>query len=114
MNRGMAEDVFRTEDLSELLAGEAVQSVVAEVSGLAAGRSPRNRDELYELIRAHGSLEIAALFDRSAECREFLNELESERRMVRARLPEEGREIVFAKEDAELFLGAYPNLELSD
>jgi ATP-dependent Lhr-like helicase len=114
MNRGMAEDVFRTEDLSEMLAVEAVQSVVAEVSGLAAGRSPRNRDELYELVRAHGFLEMAALFERGAECREFLNELESERRIVRTRLPEEPREIVFAKEDAGLFAGAYPNLEFSD
>jgi ATP-dependent helicase Lhr and Lhr-like helicase len=111
MNRGMAEDVFRKEDLSEMLAAEAVESVVAEVSGLATGRSPRNRDELYELIRAHGSLEIAALFERSAECRGFLNELESEARIVCARLPEGPREIVLAKEDEGLFVGAYPNIE---
>src|SRR5271157_2175519 len=56
MNRGMAEDVFRKEDLSDLLSAEAVDSVVAEVSGRAAGRKPRSRDELFELIRAHGSM----------------------------------------------------------
>ena len=56
MNRGMAEDVFRSEDLSEMLATEAVDTVVAEVSGRAVGRKPRDADELYELIRAHGSL----------------------------------------------------------
>ncbi len=35
MNRGMAEDVFRKEDLSDLLSAEAVDSVVAEVTGRA-------------------------------------------------------------------------------
>ena len=39
MNRGMAEDVFRNEDLSEMLAAEAVDSVVAEVTGRAAAAS---------------------------------------------------------------------------
>ena len=59
INRAMAEDVLRTEDLSAMLAADAVESVEAEVSGRAMARRARDRDELYELIRAHGALATA-------------------------------------------------------
>src|SRR5258708_30751910 len=58
MNRGMAEDVFRKEDLSDLLASDAVDSVVAEVTGRATGRKPRCRDELYEFAKAQRPLPL--------------------------------------------------------
>src|SRR5271166_2059984 len=87
MNRGMAEDVFRKEDLSELLSAEAVDAVVAEATGRAAGRRPRSRDELYELIRAHGSMTQAEVEERAGEdARAMIAELDAERRLARVSL----------------------------
>src|SRR5260221_9801741 len=84
MNRGMAEDVFRKEDLSDLLSADAVESVVAEVTGRAVGRKPRSRDELYELIRSHGSLTYAEVEERAGEgARPMIAELDAEGRLAR-------------------------------
>src|SRR3984957_13594776 len=79
MNRGMAEDVFRKEDLSALFEGKAVEGGVAEGPGRAAGRKPRSRDELFELIKAHGSLTLAEIEERAGEsARAMLTELDAE------------------------------------
>ncbi len=84
MNRGMAEDVFRKEDLSDLLSADAVESVVAEVTGRAAGRKPRSRDELFELIKAHGSLTLSEIEERVDEgARAMITELDAEGRLAR-------------------------------
>src|SRR5580658_5212384 len=108
MNRGMAEDVFRKEDLSDLLSAEAVESVVAEVSGRAAGRRPRSRDELFELIRAHGSMTQSEVEDRVGESvRTMLTELDAERRIARVTLGGELTERISASEDQALFAAAY-------
>src|SRR5271156_2055468 len=108
MNRGMAEDVFRKEDLSDLLSTEAVESVVAEVSGRAAGRRPRSRDELFELIRAHGSMTQGEVEDRVGEAaRTMLTELDAERRIARVTLGGELIERIIASEDQALFAAAY-------
>ncbi len=106
----MAEDVFRKEDLSDLLSAEAVESVVAEVTGRAPGRRPRSRDELYELIRAHGSLTQAEVEERAGEGgRAMLAELEAERRIARVNLGSiESAERVIASEDKAVFAAAYP------
>ncbi|MGD0671841.1 MAG: DEAD/DEAH box helicase [Candidatus Binatus sp.] len=113
MNRGLAEDVFRKEDLSELLAAEAVESVVAEVTGLAAGRRPRSRDELYELIRAHGSLTQAEIEQRAgAGCRAMIAELDAERRIARVNLSSESPERIIASEDKGIFAAAYPTASI--
>jgi len=115
MNRGMAEDVFRNEDLSEMLAAEAVEAVVAEVTGRTQGRRPRDRDELYELIRAHGSLSLAEVLDRTGESgAELLKQLEAEARVIRAQRAGEPWEILIAQEDAPIFAGAYPDIEFRD
>ena len=108
MNRGMAEDVFRKEDLSELLSAEAVDSVVAEVTGRAAGRRSRSRDELYELIRAHGSMTPAEVEERAGEAgRAMVAELDAERRLARVSLSGESIERIIAGEDQALFASAY-------
>ena len=108
MNRGMAEDVFRKEDLSDLLSAEAVESVVAEVSGRAAGRRPRSRDELFELIRAHGSMTQSEVEERVGEsARTMLTELDAERRIARVTLGGELIERIIASEDQALFAAAY-------
>ncbi|MGA8643665.1 DNA glycosylase AlkZ-like family protein [Candidatus Binatus sp.] len=108
MNRGMAEDVFRKEDLSDLLSADAVESVVAEVTGRAAGRKPRSRDELFELIRAHGSLTLPDVEERLGEAAHaMITELDAEGRIARASLNGESPERIIASEDKPLFDAAY-------
>jgi ATP-dependent Lhr-like helicase len=108
MNRGMAEDVFSKEDLSDLLSLEAVDSVVAEVTGRAAGRKPRSRDELYELIKAHGSLTLAEVEERVGEtARAMLAELDAEHRIARVAASLDSVERIIAAEDKEIFAAAY-------
>ena len=108
MNRGMAEDVFRKEDLSDLLSAEAVDAVVAEVTGRTAGRKPRSRDESYELIRAHGSLTLAEVEERVGEgARAMLAELDTEGRIARVSLAGESVERIIVSEDKQIFAAAY-------
>jgi ATP-dependent Lhr-like helicase len=114
MNRGMAEDVFRKEDLSELLAAEVVDQVAAEVTGLAPGRRARDADELYELIRAHGALAPGGITDRVAgDGQSMLAALESSRRIIRILLQGPAPEMLIATEDAALFHAAYPDAAIS-
>ncbi|HVB78556.1 MAG TPA: DEAD/DEAH box helicase [Candidatus Binataceae bacterium] len=109
LNRAMAEDVLRTEDLSTMLAADAVEAVEAEVSGRALARRARDRDELYELIRAHGALGTGALEERVAgEASAMLSALEREGRVLRARLCSGAPEMLIASEDVALFTAAYP------
>ena len=109
LNRAMAEDVLRTEDLSAMLAADAVESVEAEVSGRAMARRARDRDELYELIRAHGALASGALEERVAgEAHTMLDALEREGRVTRAHLSPGAPEMLIASEDAAIFAAAYP------
>ena len=85
MNRGMAEDVFRKEDLSDLLSAEAVESVVAEVIG------PRRRPQAAlarRAVRIDSRPRLAdARRDRRARRRDaartMLTELDAERRIAR-------------------------------
>ncbi len=108
MNRGMAEDVFRKEDLSDLLSAEAVDSVVAEMTGRAPGRKLRSRDELYELIRAHGSMTQAEVEERAGEgARAMIAELHAEQRIARISLSADSPERIFAAEDRGIFAAAY-------
>ncbi|HZO80148.1 MAG TPA: DEAD/DEAH box helicase [Candidatus Binataceae bacterium] len=108
LNRAMAEDVLRTEDLSTMLAADAVESVTAEVSGCAIARRARDRDELYQLIRAHGALRPSQLAERTAgDWQAMLAELEREGRVVRTRVAAGALEAVVASEDATLFAAAY-------
>ncbi len=115
MNRGMAEDVFRKEDLSEMLASDAVDSVVAEVTGRAPGRRPRSRDELYELIRAHGSMTQVDVEERVGEnWRAMLSELDREDRISRINFGADtgAAERIILAEDAPLFAAAYPDAKI--
>ena len=113
MNRGMAEDVFRKEDLSELLSAEAVESVAAEADGTAMNRRARDADELYESIRSHGALAPAALEDRvRGDWRAMLAALEANGRVIRARLAPDAAELLLliVAEDRALFAAAYPEI----
>ena len=110
LNRAMAEDVLRTEDLSAMLAADAVESVEAEVSGRAMARRARDRDELYQMIRAHGALATSVLEERVAgEANAMLSALEGEGRVVRVRFSSGAAEMLIAGEDVALFGAAYPD-----
>src|SRR5579885_927903 len=61
MNRALAEEVMRSEDLSTMLAADAIASVEAEVGGRAPARRARDAEELLETIRRHGALRIDEL-----------------------------------------------------
>jgi ATP-dependent Lhr-like helicase len=111
LNRAMAEDVLRTEDLSAMLAADAVEGVEAEVSGRAMARRARDRDELYQLVRTHGALATGGLEERvTGEANPMLSVLEREGRVVRARFSSGAPEMLIASEDAALFAAAYPDV----
>ncbi len=116
MNRGMAEDVFRKEDLSDLLAADAVETVVAEVTGRTPGRKPRSCDELMELIRAHGAMTHSEIEECGGEnWRTMLAELDAEDRIAAINLNNlnnEARPRIIASEDRALFSAAYPSAEI--
>jgi ATP-dependent Lhr-like helicase len=110
MNRAMAEDVFRSEDLAAMLSLEAVERAVAEVQGRTPSTCPRDADELYELIRTHGSLAPATLDDRGGETvHSMAAALCESGRVVRARLASAIPKALVAAEDATLFAAAYPD-----
>lgn len=110
MNRAMAEDVFRDEDLSAMISAEAVDRVAAEIGGSADSSRPRNSDELYELVRAHGSIRGAAL-DRQidVETSALAIALERAGRFMRIRVAPDSPESFIVAEDAPMFSAAYPD-----
>jgi ATP-dependent Lhr-like helicase len=111
MNRAMAEDVFRTEDLGDLLSAQAIEKVVAEIDGRAMNSRARNPDELYEMIRAHGFIAMDAMGDRcAADPTALFSELRQENRVAEIRLAPAAREAVIARKDAALFATVYPGL----
>ena len=118
MNRAMAEDVFRTEDLAAMLAEDAVKAVESEVAGTAPGYRPRNCDELFETLRAHGTLSAAGLEQRVGEnARGLLAELECDNRIAKlirhdpeSHLPAES---FIAVADAAIFAAAYPQARIA-
>ncbi|MGH7905143.1 MAG: Lhr family helicase, partial [Candidatus Binataceae bacterium] len=109
MNRAMSEDVLRTEDLSEMLARDAIAAVEMEVSGRASSRRARNRDELLEIVRAHGVIERDGVAERSSgDSAAIIGELFRENRIVAGRLTPASALSVIASEDFALFAAAYP------
>jgi ATP-dependent Lhr-like helicase len=109
MNRAMAEDVFRDEDLSAMISAEAVERVAAGIGGCAEGSRPRNGDELYELVRSHGALPIAALERQiGGETPALARALERAGRLLRIRIAPDSPESLIVFEDARRFSGAYP------
>jgi ATP-dependent helicase Lhr and Lhr-like helicase len=122
MNRAMAEDVFRNENLAELLSAEAVEQVTDEIQGQATSTRARNCDELYELIRAHGSLPCVAITQRTAtDGAALLAELEDQKRVCRISLSPvdlsfqvgDSVQVAVAVEDLPLFSTAYPELKIA-
>jgi ATP-dependent Lhr-like helicase len=110
MNRAMAEDVFRDEDLSAMISTEAVERVAADLGGYSEGARPRNADELHELVRAHGAMRVATVERLSGgEASALALGLERAGRLMRVRVTSDAPESVIVAEDAALFVAAYPN-----
>jgi ATP-dependent Lhr-like helicase len=113
MNRAMAEDVFRTEDLAQMLSQEAVDRVAAEIGGRAPSSRARNADELYELIRAHGSLRPSGLTERvNGDSAALMTALSASGRIVTARVAADAAEVLLAAEDLALFAAAYTGFQV--
>jgi len=114
MNRAMAEDVFRDEDLSAMISADAVDRVAADIGGYSDGARPRNADELYELARTHGAIRSAAL-ERAigGEVSALAVELERGGRLIRIRVAPDAPESFIVAEDAALFSAAYPEADLT-
>ncbi len=109
MNRALAEEVFRADDLSGMIAAEAIARVGAELDGTAAGYRPRNSDELHELIRERGAIatpELRALGDAVLK---LADQLEQSGRVLRMRRTPGGLAMLLAAEDAALYAAAYPD-----
>jgi ATP-dependent Lhr-like helicase len=114
MNRAMAEEVMRTEDLSAMLASDAIAAVEAEVGGRSTSRRARDPEELLELIRRHGSLSSDDLDGRVAgDASATLARLEADGRIVRTRRASGNPDGVIAADDAALFAAAFPSLQFS-
>ena len=110
MNRAMAEDVFRDEDLSAMISTEAVERVAADLAGYSDGARPRSADELHELVRAHGTMRVATLERLSGgEASALALGLEQAGRLMRVQVASEAPESVIVAEDAALFAAAYPD-----
>ncbi len=113
MNRSMAEDVLRSEDLSGMLARDAIARVEAEASGTAPARKARDADELYELLKAHGALDADEIGARVAgDGAGLIRALATGSRIAPMRLVHRRREVWIAAEDAALFCAAYAQAEL--
>ena len=115
MNRGMAEDVLRSEDLSEMLSREAIEGVIAEITSTAPNRRARTPDELCEIIRTHGGLSIDDVAERvRGDGDAMLDELRREGRIVALRPTSIAPELLVTFEDAPFYMSAYPEASLSD
>jgi ATP-dependent helicase Lhr and Lhr-like helicase len=114
MNRAMAEDVFRSEDLAEVLSAEAVERVAAEVDGRAPSSRARDADELCELIRTHGALPCAHIDDHVAgDAAPMLASLVSQGRLHALCLAPSAPDILITTDDRALFAAAYPAAAIS-
>jgi ATP-dependent helicase Lhr and Lhr-like helicase len=110
MNRAMAEEVFREEDLSTMISADAVARVAAEIGGYASGSCPRDGDELYELIRSHGAIRVGALEGQiGGEAAALALALEGAGRLIRIRVASMSPECFITAEDAPRFAAAYPD-----
>jgi len=114
MNREMAAEVLREDDLSALLSADAAARVAAELGGSLPGSRPRTGDELYELIHAHGALAVAAIArPAGAQADALAGRLEREGRIVRARVAPAMPEVYIAAEDLALYAVAYPDARIA-
>ncbi|HYA36583.1 MAG TPA: crosslink repair DNA glycosylase YcaQ family protein, partial [Candidatus Binataceae bacterium] len=115
MNHAMAEDVLRSEDLSEMLSRDAIEEVVADAQARAANRRARNPEEVLELIRNHGALDENEIGERTrGDAGAMLASLIQAKRIIRACRAPGAPEMFIAAEDADIFVAAYPDVAIDD
>ena len=108
MNRAVAAEVLRTEDVGEMLLPAALEQVAAEAGHLAAGCQARDRDELHEMIRAHGALDRAELGPRvTGDASVMVAALLAAGRLIERSLRHRVAPVLIASEDRALFEAAY-------
>ncbi|MEM7310075.1 MAG: DEAD/DEAH box helicase [Planctomycetota bacterium] len=108
LDREMLRELLGQAELRELLDGDVIDSLEAELAGLAPERRARDRDELADLLRRVGDLtedEAAARATDPQRVAAWLAELEAERRAVRVSLA--GDERWIAAEEAGVFRDAF-------
>ncbi|MGH7986504.1 MAG: DEAD/DEAH box helicase [Candidatus Binataceae bacterium] len=108
MNPSMAEDVFREEGVAAMLSSAALEQIAGEACGRAPASRARNADELYEMVRAHGTIMERELSEHaSGDVTAIAGELIAEGRVFKARLGS-SLEALIADEDAGIYAAAYP------
>ncbi len=87
LDRERLRELLGQEELRELLDPTALQDLELELQWLAERRA-RNRDQVHDLLRRLGDLTDTEVAQRSSgdDAREWLSELERERRAVRVRI----------------------------
>ncbi|MGE0490224.1 MAG: DEAD/DEAH box helicase [Vulcanimicrobiota bacterium] len=110
LDRNLLRELLGQEELRDLLDSAVLDEVEAELQGLAADRQATSREALFDRLRRLGDLSLA---EAEARCqgpaRQWLGELEKERRVVRLHLGGEPRWV--SLEDVALYrdaLGAVP------
>jgi ATP-dependent Lhr-like helicase len=85
LDRDLLAELLGSEDLREMLDREAVAALELELQGLPRERWPRDVDEAADVFRRLGDLDADEAAARGVD-REWLRQLERERRIVPARL----------------------------
>lgn len=105
LDRNLLRELLGQEELRDLLDGEAVAEVEAELQCLAPGRHARHADALHDLLRRLGDLDEAAI---AARCTEdpsaWIAQLHAARQILSVRIAGEARWI--AVEDAARYRDA--------
>ena len=115
MNHAMAEDVLRSEDISEMLSRDAIEEVVADAQARAANRRARNPEEVLETIRSHGALDENEIGERTrGDARAMIAKLTEAKRILQIRRAPGGSEMFIAADDAGIFIAAYPEIVIDD
>ncbi len=94
LDREMLRELLGQAELRELLDGDVIEDLEAELAGLAPGRKARDRDEVADLLRRVGDLgldEIALRSEDPVSVGAWLDELDAERRAIRIRVAGEER-----------------------
>ena len=103
LDRELLRELLGSVSLKELLDPEVIETVGAELQGLAPDRKPRHEDDLYDLLRRTGGLTSGEVDERApGDAGEWLAELERQKRGVEVTFGD-GRRIWVATEDAALY-----------
>lgn len=102
LDRGLLKELLGDVELRDLIDGEILDGLEAELSGVAPGHRARNADEIEDRLRRSGDLSLGELRARATEDPAlWIARLESERRIGRVSFG--GEERFVAASDAERY-----------